>query len=220
MFFENLIPHKFLSEIVEVIEIMKVKKKDWFFIILFGDDDYFFEDQLGRYQNVTRKPVYCNTPTYVGDLIQNKRSIGKLNISFIWHPKKILNNKTNHLEEKIHFFWNLIHELQHLKQDETYGIGNTELYSFLGKYFIEKIKIKNTLEIQLLLPVELDAEKKAKKIKRIDSNDDFNVKKETLRLLMREKVSLKKKLKEFQDQGKYTDIDIDAICKSGDIWGK
>ncbi len=249
LFFDNLIPHKFLPEILEVIEIVKVKRKDWFFIILFGNDDYFFEDLLGISQNVTRELVHFNAPDYVRDLINKKKYIKKLNISFIWLPKKTLSNETSNLEEKIHFFWHLIHELQHLKQDETYGIGNTELDSFLGKYFFERIK--NTLEVQLHLPVELDAEMKAKKIivhkfkeegfleylrfrinqnqenksyyekiKKIDSNYNFNIKNETLKLLISEKVSLKKKLKEFQVQGKYTDIDIDAICKSGDIWGK
>ena len=243
IFYENPIPFQFHSEIFEAIVKMNIEKKEWFFIILFKNDDHDFYNILGELRNIQGDEIVDrNTPRDILEKFVVPMKKTKLNIPFIRHPKKLLSNPYFNDEEKIHFFWHFIHELRHINQAKMFGIQFTTVTNFIRQSF--KAQEKN----QLFFPPEYDSERAAKieiiskfgeeglhkyldfrvnfknadvtdieKISAIDINRESDLKRDTLELIENYKKFLKTKMVEFHQAKPFCSVNVDAICDAKDV---
>ena len=226
---------------------------------------FYFDDKDPENARLWNKLGICmNVESYYGDVdsypeyiakilkeikmgfirknIHKEKNLNNLHKYFIWLAEKTFKNYNNRVFTEINFLWNLIHELQHLKQKVDFC---EELF-YVDDLFVEcetELGITNPMD----RPIEYDAEKKAKEIiadifkpekcdefikineeedirfkiiKDIDVSEEYNPELETLKILCENIKILKEKQIEIKESSKIDPIsklDFDNILKNQKI---
>ena len=243
---KKLNPHR--NIIKETIDRMKIPDKSTYF---------YFDDKNPENAILWNKLGICmNVESYSGDvdrypeyiaevlkLLKKKKNHKEENLNnshnfFIWLAARTFKNYNNSVFTEINFLWNLIHELQHLKQKVDFC---EELF-YVDDLFVEcetELGITNPMD----RPIEYDAEKKAKEIitdifksekcdefikineehirfqiiKDIDISDEYNLEIKTLEILSANLKILKKKQSELSNTDPISKLDFDNILKNQKI---
>jgi len=168
---KKLIPHR--NIIKETIDRMKIPDNSTYFY--FDDknpEKKPLQGKLGICMNAESYPGNVDSyPDYIanvlkeirGRLIRKKihkeKNMNNLHKYFIWLAERTFKNYNNRVFTVINFLWNLIHELQHLKQKVNFC---EELFYVDDLFVLCKTELGITNYMQC--PIEYDAEKRAKEI--------------------------------------------------------
>ena len=244
---KKLNPHR--NIIKETIDRMKIPDNSTYF---------YFDDKDPENASIWKKLGICmNVESYSGNidyypeyiaevlkLLKKKKKHKEENLNnphkfFIWLAERTFKNYNNRVFTVINFLWNLIHELQHLKQKVNFC---EELF-YVDDLFVEcdtELGITNDI---MKRPIEYDAEKKAKEIiidifksekcdefikinekdkrfqiiKDIDVSEEYNLEFKTLKILCENIKILKKKQSELSNTDPISKLDFDNILENQKI---
>lgn len=257
---KKLIPHR--NIIKETIDRMKIP--DDRMKIPDNSTYFYFDDKNPEKASLRNKLGICmNVESYSGNVdcypeyiakifkeirrgftrknIHKEKNLNNLHKYFIWLAERTFKNYNKKVLTVINFLWNLIHELQHLKQKVDFC---EELF-YINSFF-KDCKTELGITNYMQCPIEYDAEKRAKEIitdifksekcdefikineedirfkiiKGIDVSDEYNPELETLKILCANIKILKEKQTEIKESSKVDQIlklDFDNILENQKI---